>query len=152
MKQLPGGSPPRPTPEDPGRLSPDQPVWDVDGERRLPERAHAVAPERARRPPVVMLAIAVGLFSAGVMVGAVLAGGSREPARQAVAAVTSLAPSVTAVPTTAPARQVSPPACAAAIDDADAVISYLVSNVRDQRLTRYLQRYRAASGACRRAR
>jgi hypothetical protein len=157
MNELGGARPPRATPEHPGRLSPDQPVWEVDGGQRLAEERHAAGHERRRRPLVivlgVVLAIALGLFAAGITVGAVLAGGSRKPARSAIAAATSLGPGITAArPRPAPARQVTPPACLSAVDDADAVISYLVANVRDQRLARSLQRYRAASLACRRAR
>jgi hypothetical protein len=47
---------------------------------------------------------------------------------------------------------VASPACLSAVDDADAVISYLVTNMRDQRLARTLEQYREASRACRRAR
>jgi len=96
--------------------------------------------------------LALGLFAAGTAVGAALAGSSSEPARPATAAATHVAPTSTAAPTTAPAHPVSPPACLSAIDDADAVISYLVTNVRDQQLAATMERYRAASRACRRAR
>ena len=194
-----GGRPPTPAPDDPGRLSPDQPVWEVDGQQRGAEEGRPAEPRRAlvpgaRRPARVALdgttpagalpraatqggrgavpagtgtaprlrqdqgrrsggagrllatALALGLFAAGIGVGAMLAAGAREPARPAPAVATSTA----APTTTAPARQVSPPACLSAVDDADAVISYLVTNTRDQRLARTLQQYRVASRACRR--
>ena len=96
-------------------------------------------------------ALALGLFAGGIGVGSVLAGESTEPARPAAAAATSITSTTVAPSTTALARPVSPPACLSAVDDADAVISYLVANMRDQRLARALEQYRAASRACRNA-
>jgi hypothetical protein len=190
-----GARPPRPGPEVPGRLSPDQPVWEVDGEQCLAEQGAADQPRRelvpdtlgpagitvtpssppapgSRPVPVsrpapgrpsqwgrrlLVAVLAVGLFAGGIALGSVLAGGRGEPARPASAARPSAAPSSaapgSAPPTTAaPARQVASPACLSAVDDADAVISYLVTNMRDQRLARTLEQYREASRACRRAR
>ncbi|SRR6266545_4260932 len=175
MRELRGAHPPRPVPEDPQRLSPDQPVWEVGGERSAAKEGHAASPGpgagpgprpglepgrgTGRRPGsrpgpgrLTAIVLALGLFAAGTAVGAALAGSSSEPARPATAAATHVAPTSTAAPTTAPAHPVSPPACLSAIDDADAVISYLVTNVRDQQLAATMERYRAASRACRRAR
>jgi hypothetical protein len=199
-----GGRPPTPAPDDPGRLSPDQPVWEVDGQQRGVEEGHPAEPRRAlvpgtrRRARVALdgttpagalpraatqggrgavpagavpapslrqdqgrrsgragrllaTALALGLFAVGIGMGAMLAAGAREPARPAPAAATSATLTTVAPTTTAPARQVPPPACLSAVDDADAVISYLVTNTRDQRLARTLQQYRVASRACRRA-
>lgn len=194
MRELRGARPPRPKPDDPGRLSPDQPVWEVDGDQREAEEGAAASQGRAlvpdtpvparivvddpaatgeRRalggagPPrtwprapgrrsgrgwrVLAIVLALGLFAAGTAVGSVLAGRSTERARPATAAATSVAPTTAAPTTTAPGRQLAPPACLSAVDDADAVISYLVANVRDHRLARTLQQYRAASRTCRRA-
>jgi hypothetical protein len=99
-----------------------------------------------------VVALALGLFAGGIAVGSVLAGKST-PTPPAAAAPATSAIATTAAPatTTAPPRQVAPRACLSAVDDADAVISYLVAGVRDQRLARVMQQYRAASGTCRRA-
>jgi hypothetical protein len=121
-----------------------------------PSRRRGRGSGRGRR--VVATALALGLFAAGTAVGSMLAAGAREPARPARAVPTSHAPT-TALPTTTTttttttrAPQVTPRACFSAVDDADAVISYLVSNVNDQRLTTAMQQYRASRSACRRAR
>jgi hypothetical protein len=151
MKELRGRGLPRPEPDDPSRLSPDQPVWEVEGRVRALPPAPERRSGRSRRPLAV--ALALGLFAAGIAVGSMLAGGSRQPALRATAATTSVVPTTTEAPTTTVrARQVSPPACLSAVDDADAVISYLVANMRDHRLARSLQQYQAASRNCRRAR
>jgi hypothetical protein len=194
MSMRESGRPVRPAPEDPGRLSPDQPVWEVDGEQRGAEEGHAARPQRAlvpesvrrarlavdpaaaaealpggaSQPPgwpqgqprrsgrgrhLLAAALALGLFAAGTAVGSMLTDGARDPARPARAAPTTSGMPTTAAPTTtAPPRAVSPAACLSAVDEADAAISYLVTNVRDQRLARTMQRYRAASRVCRRAR
>jgi hypothetical protein len=169
MTELRGDRPPRQKPDDPGRLSPDQPVWEVGGDRREAEEGNVGPPGPAlggatpartwRQAPgrrsgggrrLLAILLALGLFAAGIVVGSLLAGRSTERARP-TAAATSVAPSTAAPTTTAAARQLAPPACLSAVDDADAVISYLVANVRDQRLARTLQQYRVASRTCRRA-
>jgi hypothetical protein len=105
---------------------------------------------RGRR--VLATALALGLFAAGTAVGSMLAAGAREPARPARAVRASHA-STTAPPTTTTrAPQVTLRACLSAVDQADVVISYLVTNVNDQRLARAMQQYQAARSACRRAR
>jgi hypothetical protein len=177
----------RPAAEDHGRLSPDQPVWEVDGEQRGAEEGYAARPQRALVPESVRraslavgasapaetapdgagaahawrqgrrhrsgpsrrllaVALALGLFAAGTAVGSMLVADRGRPARPATAALTTAAP-----PTTAAPRQVTPPACLSAIDQADAAISYLVTNVHDGRLARAMQQYRVARRACRRA-
>jgi len=117
--------------------------------------APSLRPDQGRRSGragrLLATALALGLFAAGIGVGAMLAAGAKEPARPAPAVATSATPTTVAPTTAAPARQVSPPACLSAVDDADAVISYLVTNTRDQRLARTMQQYQAASRACRRA-
>jgi len=60
-------------------------------------------------------------------------------------------PATVAAPTRIVVRQTSPPACLAAIDDADAVIAYLVANMHDRRVAASLRQYRTASRTCRRA-
>jgi hypothetical protein len=48
-------------------------------------------------------------------------------------------------------RKAPPPAaCTDAVDDADAVISYLVAKIRDERLSKSIQDYGANARACRR--
>jgi hypothetical protein len=102
---------------------------------------------------VVATALALGLFAAGTAVGSMLAAGAREPARPARAVRASHAPTTTLpTTTTTRARQVTPRACLSAVDDADAVISYLMTNVNDQRLTTAMQQYQASRSACQRAR
>ena len=151
MNELRGRSLPRPEPDDPSRLSPDQPVWEVEGRVRTSQPAPERRSGRSRRPLAV--ALALGLFAGGIAVGSMLAEGSGQPALRATAAAPGVAPTTTAAPTTTVrARQVSPPACLSAVDDADAVISYLVANMRDHRLARSLEQYRVASRTCRRAR
>jgi hypothetical protein len=119
-----------------------------------PSRRRGRGSGRSRR--VVATALALGLFAAGTAVGSMLAAGAREPARPARAVRASHAPT-TALPTTTTttttrAPQVTPRACLSAVDDADVVISYLVTNVNDQRLPRAMQQYQAARSECRRAR
>jgi hypothetical protein len=105
---------------------------------------------RGRR--VLATALALGLFAAGTAVGSMLAAGAREPARPARAVPTSQASTTALTTTTTRAPQVTPRACLSAVDNADAVISYLVANVQDQRLIMAMQQYRASRSACRRAR
>jgi hypothetical protein len=183
MKELRREAPPPPDPQGPGRLSPDQPVWEMGGDRlgsgegrprppeppRQPERAGQLQrvqqPEPAGRREragrwgpgrfLLAVALALGVFAGGIALGSVLAGRStRTSPAPATSAIATTAIATTAAPatTTAPARQVAPRVCLSAVDDADAVISYLVAGVRDQRLARTMQQYRAASGSCRRAR
>jgi hypothetical protein len=47
-------------------------------------------------------------------------------------------------------RDAPPAACTQAMDDADAVISYLVAKIRDERLSKSIQDYGANARACRR--
>jgi hypothetical protein len=48
-------------------------------------------------------------------------------------------------------KEKAPAACDAALSDADAAISYLVGNVRDDRLSRSMQSYQQNRRACRAA-
>jgi len=153
----------------PRRLSPDEPIWDppavfaprgalarvgtpgtVVERRQDPAGPPAGAGRRSGRRIALMVVGAIGLLLTGALAGAGLAQAARAPGgRSASRAATAAA---TAPPATAAPGQASPPrACADAMDDADAAISYLVAKIRDQRLSDALKRYGEHARACRRA-
>jgi hypothetical protein len=110
------------------------------GPRHLATRPRPVA-GALRRRPAWALALAGGLLGAGGL----LAVGGALPA--AGPAVRPAAPP-TAPPAPAPGRR-STRACLTAVEQADAVITYLIGDVGDQRLATALQVYVAAARTCR---
>jgi hypothetical protein len=160
---------PRP-PLRPGRLSPDQPVWDVVAGQRGAEEGEASRPDRplvrerpstsverlpaGERVPagerLLAIVLALALFGGGIALGSTLAAGSEEPAATAPPPPATT-PASTAPTTTLASRVVAPPACLSAVDYADTVVSYLVAGQRGKRLAKALQQFRAAAAACRRA-
>ena len=115
-------------------------------DRTLGDPEPQEAPSGRRTWRVVLgAAAATALFLAGALVGTILA--SDRPNLLAAPAATAApaAPASTVAPRPAPA----PKACADAIDDADAAISYLVAKIRDERLSESLKRYGEHARACR---
>jgi hypothetical protein len=92
-----------------------------------------------RRRLLLNVAAGLVLLLAGVGIG--MAIGSDEP--QQVSPPASPQPVVQI-------REAPPAACTQAMDDADAVISYLVAKIRDERLSKSIQDYGANARACRR--
>ena len=93
-----------------------------------------------RRRLLVNVAAGLVLLLAGIGIG--MAIGSNEP--QQVSPPAAPQPVVQI-------RDAPPPAaCTQAMDDADAVISYLVAKIRDERLSKSIQDYGANARACRR--
>jgi hypothetical protein len=88
----------------------------------------------------------------GIAVGRATADPGRGAA-DAQGAATSSIPGTSTLPTTASPAVVfkTPAACDAALSDADAALSYLVGNVRDDRLTKSMQSYQQNRKACREA-
>jgi hypothetical protein len=89
----------------------------------------------------VLLSVAAGLVLLLAGVGIGIAIGPNEPQQ-----VSSAAPQPVVQIREAP----PPAACTQAMDDADAVISYLVAKIRDERLSKSIQDYGANARACRR--
>jgi hypothetical protein len=89
----------------------------------------------------VLLSVAAGLVLLLAGVGIGIAIGPNEPQQ-----VSSAAPQPVVEIREAP----PPAACTQAMDDADAVISYLVAKIRDERLSKSIQDYGANARACRR--
>jgi hypothetical protein len=90
----------------------------------------------------VLLSVAAGLVLLLAGVGIGIAIGPNEP--QQVSPPAAPQPVVQI-------RDAPPPAaCTQAMDDADAVISYLVAKIRDERLSKSIQDYGANARACRR--
>ena len=117
-------------------------------DRSLGDPVPQEAPSRRRTWRVVLgAAAATALFLGGALVGNGLASGRPD---LAATPVTTVAPP-TPVPTFAPEPAPPAKACADAIDDADAAISYLVAKIRDGRLSESLKRYGEHSRACRAA-
>jgi hypothetical protein len=109
-----------------------------------PSPPHRRGLSRSRRPRGLLLLVLGAGLAAGGWIGSAT---SRATPPSAPAAVTS----TLSLPSSAPFRswtgRVSP--CLAAVEQADAVISYLVGGVRDARLESALQRYVATAHGCR---
>jgi hypothetical protein len=124
--------------EGPGRLVPDEvaaALWPAPS-----------PPARSWRP----LGLRVGAGLVVLLVGGAAGfglGDQRHGAGSKAATATSIVVSTTVVVRQAPV----PPACPAALGDADAAISYLVGHIRDQRLVTSLKQYQDHSRACRQA-
>jgi hypothetical protein len=112
--------------------------------RQKPAAPPAEHPERQR---VGLLAAAIALLVA-ISVGGFAIGRATAPNRTGT-------PATPATPTTATpglvTKEKTPAACDAALADADAAISYLVGNVRDERLSKAIQSYQQNRKACRAA-
>jgi hypothetical protein len=92
-----------------------------------------------RRRLLLNIAAGLVLLLAGVGIGVAI--GSDEPQQ--------VSPPATPQPVVQ-IRDAPPTACTQAMDDADAVISYLVAKIRDERLSKSIQDYGANARACRR--
>jgi hypothetical protein len=90
----------------------------------------------------VLLSVAAGLVLLLAGVGIGMAIGPNEPQQ--------VSPPATPQPVVQIRDAPPPAACTHAMDDADAVISYLVAKIRDERLSKSIQDYGANARACRR--
>jgi hypothetical protein len=89
--------------------------------------------------------LAVVALAAGLAIGGWI--GTGVPRATSVVTTTTIPlPPLPAVP---PARGALLPACQAAVQSADEVISYLIGGIRDRRLETALQRYVAVAYSCR---
>ena len=121
----------------------------------VPPRAEAPR-DRLRRPSRRVLAeVASALVLAVVAgLGGIAIGRGSQPAdRVDVSAIhPNLTPSVTTAPSPpSGSGKIQAPAasCLSALDSADAAISYLIGNIRDERLSRSIQQYEADRRTCR---
>jgi hypothetical protein len=120
-----------------------------------PERPTGAAPSPAagRRRSLLTVAVAVALLAAtavgGIAIGRATASPDQRPRADTPATGTPAPSASTAAPGVV--KEKTPAACDAALADADAALSYLVGNVRDQRLTEAMQRYQEHRSACRQA-
>jgi hypothetical protein len=114
-----------------------------------PRREELAAPaaERPDRRRVGLLVGVMALLLVATSVGGVVIGRATAPDRPAPPGPAT--PS-TATPGVVP-KEKAPAACEAALADADAAVSYLVGNVRDDRLSQALQSYQQNRKACRAA-
>jgi hypothetical protein len=111
---------------------------------------------RLRRPSRRVLAEVVGglvLLVVAGLGGAAIGRAGGSPDRVDVSATRpALTPSVTSrasSPTDSRKLLASMASCLSALDDADAAISYLVGDIRDERLSQAIQHYQADRRACR---
>jgi hypothetical protein len=93
----------------------------------------------------MLVAGAIVVLLAGIGVGLLLR--PESPKRPSPAAV----PATTVQPPVVTRLGPAPPSCLAALDDAEATISYLVNHIRDDRLTRSLAQYQVHRNSCRTA-
>ena len=93
-----------------------------------------------RRRLLLNVAAGLVLLLAGIGIG--MAIGSDQPQQ--------VSPPATPQPVVQIRDAAPPAACSQAMDDADAVISYLVAKIRDERLSKSIQDYGANARACRR--
>ncbi len=102
---------------------------------------------------VVLLAVGLG----GVAIGRATATTGARPGAEAITApdpAAAVVPSPLPGPTSsaagaARAPATTPPACDAALTDADGAMSYMVGHITDQRLTQAIERFQTDRWACR---
>jgi hypothetical protein len=120
-----------------------------------PRQREPVAPPAARpeRRRVGVLVAVVALLLVATSAGGIAIGRATAPDQTGGSGASAGTP---ATPSTAAPgvviKEKAPAACDAALSDADAAISYLVGNVRDDRLTKSMQSYQQNRRACRAAR
>ena len=107
--------------------------------------------QRSRLTAAVMLLLLLATAAGGIAIGRATASPDRGgPGTATPAASTPLSTPSTAAPDVV-IQEKTPAACDAALAAADAAVSYLVGNIRDQRLTESMQRYQQNRRACREA-
>jgi len=141
------------------RLSSDEPLWNVPPPapaasataQAMPTATPGTAPE-LRLGGVRQLSLLVAallMVLAGVGIGGVAIGRSTAKAAP-VETIATIPPGPPASAVTrSPAQTRTPPACDAALNDADAAISYLIAHITDERLSKALNRFQADRRACR---
>jgi hypothetical protein len=149
------------------RLSTGESLWEEPGDQADPTAADAPPERPGSEPPLpglgrldrqrsrltaaVMLLLLVATAAGGIAVGRATA----SPDRGGPGTATPAASTPLSTPSTAPPdvviQEKTPAACDAALAAADAAVSYLVGNIRDQRLTESMQRYQQNRRACREA-
>jgi hypothetical protein len=114
-----------------------------------PPRQQPAAPP-TERPDRRLVGLLVGVLAllVATSVGGIAVGRATAPDRSGAPARPASAPATpsTAAPGAAPK---TPPACDAALSDADQALAYLIGNVHDDRLTRVIQSYQQHRRACR---
>jgi hypothetical protein len=119
----------------------------------LPSRA---GPRARMNPRVGIMVGAMLLLLVATTVGGIAIGrATASPDRTGLEAAVPSPPPGSSTPTTSAGsvvvREKTPDACDAALTNADAAVSYLVGNIRDQRLSQSMQRYQENRRACREA-
>lgn len=117
-----------------------------------PSKSEPAAPPGARqdRRRVGLLVALVALLLVVTSAGGIAIGRATAPDQTGGTSAGTPATPSTAAPGVVN-KEKAPAACDAALSDADAAISYLVGNVRDDRLTRSMQSYQQNRRACRAA-
>jgi hypothetical protein len=143
----------------PRRLSSDEPLWDTPAPAPDPgppaaAPAAAQGPRRKAGPrralPVPLLVAALLVLLAGVGTGGVAIGRTTAKAAPVeTITITTGAPSPPTATNQGAVQARTPPACDAALTDADAAISYLIAHITDQRLSKALEQFQNDRRACR---
>jgi hypothetical protein len=141
----------------PARVAPEPEPDDQDVAPPPPAPLGAEAPpDRLRRPSRRVLAVVASALVLAVVawLGGIAIGRGSQPADRIDGS--AIHPNPTPSVTTAPSPpsgsgKVQAPAasCLSALHSADAAISYLIPNIRDERLSRSIQQYDADRRACR---
>ncbi len=144
------------------RLSSGESLWEEPGDQADPTAADAppeprlpglgrLDRQRSRLTAAVMLLLLLATAVGGIAIGRATASPDRGgPGTATPAASTPLSTPSTAAPDVV-IQEKTPAACDAALAAADAAVSYLVGNIRDQRLTQSMQSYQQNRRACREA-
>jgi hypothetical protein len=142
------------------RLSSGESLWEQPGEPDQRPATPSPGPGQARpdaraRGRVGLLVGAMVLLLVATAVGGIAFGrATANPDRIVRDVARSSIPTPSTPASGAPivvVREKTPAACDAALSDADAAVSYLVGNIRDQRLSQSMQRYQQNRRACREA-
>ncbi len=144
------------------RLSSGESLWEEPGDQADPTAADAppeprlpglgrLDRQRSRLTAAVMLLLLLATAVGGIAIGRATASPDRGgPGTATPAASRPLSTPSTAAPDVV-IQEKTPAACDAALAAADAAVSYLVGNIRDQRLTQSMQSYQQNRRACREA-
>ncbi len=122
-------------------------LWRFQGSRRMVVELVAAV--------VVLLVVGLGGFAIGRSTASTSAGAEEFVAPDRTESSGFVVPSPATRPLTssaggaATAQPQTPPACDAALQDADATISYMVGHITDQRLTQAIERLQTDRRACR---
>jgi hypothetical protein len=147
------------------RLSSEESLWEGPGGKAgaadpapgpaAAARPRALSPGPARHrswmTAAAMLLLLVATGAGGIAIGRATASPDHKGPQTATPAASTPGSSASTAAPGVVIKEKTPEACDAALSDADAAISYLVGNVRDQRLSQSMQRYQENRRTCREA-